>query len=63
MPLSATQMQLEIIILSEVRQRQMYDMTYMESQKMIQMNIFTKQKQTHTENKLMVTKREGAGVN
>ena len=47
MPLSATQMQLEIIILSEVRQRQMYDMTYMESKKMIQMNIFTKQKQTH----------------
>ena len=34
---------------------------YLESKKMIQMTLFTKQKQTHRiENKLMVTKRESA---
>ena len=40
---------LEIIILSEVRQRQVsYDITYMWNLiKIIQMNLFTKQKQTH----------------
>ena len=47
MPFAATWMQLEIIILSEVRKRKT-NITYMWNLKnMIQMNIFTKQKQTH----------------
>ena len=39
--------------------------TYAESDKMIQMNIFTKQKKTHKDRKLMVTKgeRQGGGTN
>ena len=46
---AATWMGLEIIILSEVSQRQkLYDITlYVESKKMIQMNLFIKQKQNH----------------
>ena len=50
MPFVATQMNLQIIILSEViRQRQVsYDIVYMWNlKKKIQMNLFTKQKQTH----------------
>ena len=47
MPFAATWMDLEITILSEVRQIS-YDITYMQNlKKMIQMNLFTKQKQTH----------------
>ena len=45
---TATCMNLEIVILSEVRQRQiLYDIAYMQNGflKMIQMNLFTKQKQ------------------
>ena len=68
MPFAATWMDLDIIILSEVSQRKIpYDITYMESRKMIQMNLFIKQKQNHRllENKLTVTKgeRDGSGVN
>ena len=44
-PFAATWMGLEIIILSEVRKRRL-DIVYMESKKMIQMNLFTKQKYT-----------------
>ena len=53
MPLAATWMDLEIIILSEVRLRQIsYDIIYMWNlKKMIQMNLFTKQKQTHRHRK------------
>ena len=41
-------MKLEVIILSEVSERQIYDITYMRNlKKIIQMNIFTKQKKTH----------------
>ena len=53
-------MDLEIIILSEVRERQIsrYHL-YVESKKMIQMNLFTKQIQTHKHRKqIMVTKGE-----
>ena len=61
MPFAATWMDLEIIILSEVRQRKtniIWYGLYVESKKMIQMNLFTKQ--THTE----VTKGErGEGIN
>ena len=40
-------MDLEIFILSEVSQWQIYEITYMWNKEMIQMNLFTKQKQTH----------------
>ena len=51
MPFAATQVDLEIIILSGVRQRQISYITYVESKKMIQMNLFTKQKQTQRHRK------------
>ena len=51
-------MDLEIVILSEVRERQIYHITYMWNlKKKLQMNLFTKQKQTQ-KNKFMVTKWE-----
>ena len=57
-----TWMDLEIIILSKSdRERQIsYDITYMWNlKKMIQTNLFIKQKLTNVENKLMVTKGKG----
>ena len=63
MPTAATWMDLEIIQLSEVSQTKtniLWYHLYVESKKMIQMNLFTKQKQTHRHrNKLIVTKGEG----
>ena len=50
MPSAAAWVDLEMIILSEVRQRKTnttWYHLYVESKKMIQMNFFTKQKQTH----------------
>ena len=48
MPFVATWMELEMITLSDINQRQIsYDITYMESKKMIQMSLFMKQKETH----------------
>ena len=50
LPFAATWMNLEIIILSEARERVIsYDIAYMWNlkKKMIQINLFTKQKQTH----------------
>ena len=50
MPFVATQMDLEIIIIGESQISQ--DITYMWTlKKMIQMNLFTKQKQTHRQRK------------
>ena len=50
-PFAATWMDQEIIILSELSQTEKdkyHDITYMRNlKKMIQMNLFTKQKQTH----------------
>ena len=62
---AATSMNLEIIILSEINQRGrlIYDIAYMQNLKnVIQMTLFTKQKQT--QNKFMVIRREryGRGV-
>ena len=50
MPFATTWMDLEIIILKEVRQRKTNIIWYhlhVESKKMIQMSLFTKQKQTY----------------
>ena len=50
MPFAATWMDIEIIILSEVSQTKaniIWYHLYVESKKLIQMNLFTKQKQTH----------------
>ena len=53
MPFAATWINLEMIILSKSdRERQIsYDITYVESKKMIQMNLFTKWKYTHKHRK------------
>ena len=60
MPFAARWMDLEIIILSEISQSKtniIWYHLYVESKKKVQMNLFTKQKETHRqENKLMVTK-------
>ena len=47
MSFAATWINLEIIILSEVRQTQIYIDYIQNIKKMIQMNLFTKQTQTH----------------
>ena len=63
MPFTATGIDLEIIILSEVkseRGRQIYDITYMWNlKKKIQKSLCTKQKQTHRQNRVVVAMGEG----
>ena len=54
MPFTALWIDLEIVILSEVSQRKtniIWYHLYVESKKMIQMNLFTKQKYTHRHRK------------
>ena len=46
MPSAVTWMDLEFIAPTEVRERQIYHL-FVESKKMIQVNLFTKQKQNH----------------
>ena len=65
MPPAATWMDSEIVIWSKVSQRKtntiLYHL-YMEPKKMIQMNLFTKEKQSHnTEIKFMVTRGKNRG--
>ena len=61
MPFAVIWMDLEIIILNEVSHRKtniIWYHLYVESKKMIQMNLFTKQKQSpDIENKFMVSKK------
>ena len=46
-------------MLSEISQRQIsYDITYVWNLKIIQMNLYRKEKQTHRQKKLMVSKRK-----
>ena len=63
MPLVATWMDIEITILSKVRQRQiLWYHLYAESKKIMQINLFTRQNRVKDiENKLMVTKDEWVG--
>ena len=62
MPFAATWMDLEMVILSAANQTKtniiLYHL-YVESKKMVQINLFTEQKQTHRlRNNFMVTKEE-----
>ena len=64
MPFAATWMDLKIIIFSEVSQRKTNIICYhlhVESKKMIQMNLFTKQKQTHRPRKQTSGYQRGKG--
>ena len=67
MPFAAMWMHLEIIIVSEVNQRQIsYDIAYMQSlKKMIQMNLFAKQTTHRLRNEHLITtgKWWGEGIN
>ena len=64
MPFAATWMDLEITILSEVRERQIYDITYMYNLKKWHKWTYLQDRNrlTDIKNKLMVTKgNRGAG--
>ena len=55
-------MDLEIIVLGEVRKRQtLYDITYVWTLKIMQMNLYTKQKQTHRHRKQNYGYQRGKG--
>jgi len=58
MPFETTSMDLEIIMLSQTEKKNIISL-HVESKKMLQMNLYTKQKQTHRHrNTLMVTEGE-----
>ena len=62
---AATWMDLENIILSEVSQIKtniMRYLLYVESKKMIEMKLFTKQKQIHPHRKQIYSNQRGKGV-
>ena len=63
MPFATTWMDLEMIILSEVNQtkRSIIYHLYVQSKNMIQMNLFTKQKQTHRHRKQIYSYQRGKG--
>ena len=62
MPFSATWMDLQNIIFHEVIQRQiLYDITYMWNLKIIQINLYTKQKQMHRHTKHTYAYQRGEG--
>ena len=55
-------MDLEIIILSEINQKESYDITYVKSKIMMQMYLFTKEKQTHRHRKQTYSYQMGRRV-
>ena len=61
MPSLVTWMDLEITILTEVRERQIGYHLHMGSKNMIQINLFTKQKQTHRHGKQTYGYQRGKG--
>ena len=64
MSFSTIWMDLDIIILSEVHQRKTYiirNHLYVKSKNMIEINLFTKEKQTHKHRKFMITKKKRVG--
>ena len=66
MPSLVTWMDLEITILTEVRERQIGYHLHMGSKNMIQINLFTKQKQTHRHGKptyVFQRGNRGRGIN
>ena len=67
MPFAAAWLDLEIIIVSEVSHRKTTTIWYhiygINLQKMMQINLYAKQKETHRSGKLMVAEGEGVGRN
>ena len=63
MPFAATWMDLEIIILNKISQRQIFYFLYVESKKKIQMNLFTTQIDPQTQKtNLWLPKGKGEGI-
>ena len=59
-PFAATRTDLETVILSEVRENQVHDVTYVvESKQMVQMNLFTKQSHRCRKQTWLLGKKEG----
>lgn len=63
MPFTVIWTEIEIITLSEVRERQIpYDFIYMRNLKYGKMNLFAKQKKTHRHRKQTYSNQTGKGV-
>ena len=62
MPFAATWMNIKIIILNEVRKRQIsYNISQSDTKKIIQMSLFTKQRQSHRCRKQTYDQQKGGG--
>ena len=63
MPLVATWMDLEIIILSEVNQTKKHIQLYIESKKMLQMNLYKTEIDTHRQKMYGYQRGKWVGIN